>query len=136
MPPAKKGFLLTGLFLLLTLVGCGGGDGGTEDGFYDAEIRTFPAGTSWPQAIEGTLEISVEEGNVHEDGLSEINFGSIGDASGVYMIAVPANVAQSAGISREELVSMGTFHVEVDGMSEFSDPRFPTYQVSKIERLD
>lgn len=89
-----------------------------------------------PVTIIGTLDVSVEEGPVGADEISEVNFGSVETDDGYVLIEVWADVVRSSGISREELVGGGTFSVRLDGPSEFFDDRAPTYLVAALESLD
>jgi hypothetical protein len=80
-----------------------------------------------PATVAGQLEVSVEEGPVGDDDLSEINFGSIATDDGVVLIAVPADVARSSGVTRDELVAGGPFEVDLVGPFTVADPAAPTY---------
>jgi hypothetical protein len=84
-----------GLICGLLLAACGVG-GGTREG---RQPSTFPEGTVWPQVLEGVVEVAVEEGDVGDDGFSEINFGSVDADTGTYLIAIPGDVLRAAGIS-------------------------------------
>ena len=121
--------VVPGLILTVLLAACGG------SGEVLNPIRSFPAGTAWPQVLEGPVEVSVEEGDVADDGLSDVNFGSVETDTGPYMIAIPGSVARAAGLSRDAMVAGGRFRVTLSGLYEYADPQMPTYEVSRLERL-
>jgi len=85
-----------------------------------------------PGTVAGQLEVSVEEGPVGDDDLSEISFGSIATDDGVVLIAVTADVARSSGVSRDELVAGGRFEVDLVGPLTVADPAAPTYLAGEL----
>jgi hypothetical protein len=89
--------------------------------------------TAWPQVLEGVVEVAVEEGDVGDDGLSEINFGSVDTDAGTYLIAIPGSVLRAAGISRDAMLPGMRGRITLSGPYEYSDPQTPTYAVSTIE---
>jgi hypothetical protein len=112
-------------FLLVTLLvaaSCGGDDAGPTP-FAEIDV---------PATIVGELEISVEEGPVGTDDISEVNFGSLETPDGPILIEVWADVVRAAGLSRDELVGGGRFRVELDEPAEYSPPQAPSYRVSTL----
>ena len=99
---------------------------GESDGV-DQLLRVDP-----PITITGALDVSVEEGPVGADDISQINFGSVATDNGVVLVDIPADVVRAAGLSREQLVGGGTFVVRLNGPFEFFDPEFPTYRVGEL----
>jgi len=111
---------------LVLLAACGGsGSGASNRG-------TVPLSIEVPATIVGELEISVEEGPVGDDDLSEVNFGSVETPEGPVLIEVWADVVRSAGLSRDELVAGGRNLVELSGTAEYSSPDVPSYLVAAL----
>ena len=120
--------LIVGAMLVLATA-CGGDDGGADRGRVPLELEL-------PTALTGRLEISVEEGPVGDDDLSEVNFGSIEVEAGFVLIEIAADVARESGLTREQLVAGGSYRVHLGEPSEFSDPLTPSYVVTSIESAD
>lgn len=111
---------------LVLLAACGGtGSGSSNRG-------TVPLSIEVPATIVGELEISVEEGPVGDDDLSEVNFGSVETRDGLVLIEVWADVVRTAGLSRGELVAGGRYQVELSGSAEYSSPDAPSYLVAGL----
>ncbi len=85
-----------------------------------------------PTVVVGELEISVEEGPVGVDDLSEINFGSVNTDEGVVLVAVTAEVARTSGLTRTGLMAGGRFEVDLVGPFESFGPAAPTYLVEGL----
>lgn len=123
---------LASLVLLMLCAGCGGAPRESGGG----EIVVLPEDTAWPHVVEGALEVAVEEGEVDDDGLSEINFGSVTTAEGAVMVALSAAVLRAAGLSRDDFAADRRVRATLDGPSPYSDPRYPTYRVTTLERVE
>lgn len=117
--------------MLATMAACssGGVDLGGSQGRAPLVVDT-------PATITGVLDVSVEEGPVGADDISEVNFGSVELDDGFVLIEIWADVVRASGVSRDELVGGGTFSVRLDGPGRFFDDRAPTYLVAEIEFLD
>ncbi len=110
------------------LVGaCGGDDEPVNRG-------TVPVTVDVPTTIVGVLDISVEEGPVGADDISEVNFGSVETDTGPVLVEVWADVVRASGLTRDELVGGGRFRVELSGEAEYSVPDVPGYRVSALSR--
>ena len=120
-----------GTLVALSLVMAACGDGDDRDSLGEEPLRV-----SVPATLTGALDVSVEEGPVGEDDVSEVNFGSIELDDGFVLIEIGAATVRAAGLTRDELVGGGRFQVELDGESEYFDPSAPTYSVSSLEPLD
>jgi hypothetical protein len=96
--------------------------------------RTFPAGTAWPQTVEGVLDIAVEEGEAGADEISEINFGTVQTASGTVLIDVEGAVVRRAGLTREDLYRSLAVRATLSGPSAYAGPGNPSYRVTSLER--
>jgi hypothetical protein len=94
-------------------------------------IRVFPAGTAWPQAIEGALQVMVEEGDVGPDGICDENFGSITFEGKSVLVAASGDALRAAGISREQAHQEVWVLAELQGPSALVDD---TYVVSRLTR--
>lgn len=114
----------------ITMVGtaCGGSDTGS--------FGSDPNRVETPATLTGQLDVSVEEGPVGDDEISEVNFGSLAVDDGFVLVQISGATARAAGLSHQELVGGGRFRVGLSGESEFTDPRVPTYVVSELELLD
>ncbi len=111
---------------LLVLAACGGSGAATPDRgtpFLQVEM---------PATIVGELEITVEEGPVGDDDLSELNFGAVDTSDGLVLVEVPAEVVRAAGLGRDELYSGGRYRVELGGLADHSSPDVPTYRVAAL----
>jgi hypothetical protein len=111
--------------LVLAVAGCGGDDGEPDRG-------TLPVAVDVPVTILGELDVSVEEGPVGADDISEVSFGSIETPDGPVLIEIWADVVRASGLTRDELVAGGRFRVELTGPSEFSTPELPSYVVGSL----
>ncbi|HEV7239707.1 MAG TPA: hypothetical protein VGQ36_10735 [Thermoanaerobaculia bacterium] len=96
----------------------------------------LPSDATWPHTIEGKLEISVEDGDVDADDLSELNFGSIRTTDGTFLIHLDATVIRQAGLRRDQLYPEPTVRAELSGPHKYSLPTAPTYRVSKISIIE
>jgi len=114
--------------MAVTTVACGG----SEDG----SLGTDPQRVETPVTLTGQLDVSVEEGPVGGDEISEVNFGSLAVDDGFVLVQISAATVRSAGLSHQELTGGGRFRVDLSGESEYTDPRVPTYIVSELELLD
>lgn len=123
------GFARVLVIVALTLAGCGGSDGGPAGG----SRGTAPVEIEVPATIIGELEISVEEGPVGDDDLSEVNFGSIETDAGPVLVEVWADVVRAGGLTREDLVAGGRYRVELVGRAEYATPALPSYRVGALE---
>jgi len=100
----------------------------------ESMIESFPDDTTWPQTLEGTLEISVEEGEVGLDGLSAINFGTL-HGSGMYLsIEVSATALRESGFSRADTNRRSRVQATLSGPGQFSTPEYPSYRISALRR--
>ena len=115
---------------LVVLVSCGGGEVATPN------RGTRPLTIEVPATIVGTLDISVEEGPVGDDDLSEVNFGSVATPEGPVLIEVWADVVRASGLTRAELVSGDRFRIELSGPAENAGPEIPGYLVVALTPLD
>ncbi|MFW2334608.1 hypothetical protein [Ilumatobacter sp.] len=97
----------------------------------DESSRT-PITIDTPATVTGALDVSVEEGPVGDDDLSEINFGSVTTGEGVVLVAVPADVARASGVTRDELVSGGSYEVALVDVFATAGPDAPTYLVASL----
>lgn len=132
MDRARRAFSILRLVLVLPwLAACWGSN---STGSAGAAPRIFPAGTTWPQAVEGVLEIAVEEGEAEADEISEINFGTIQTASGTVLIDVEGAVVRRAGLTREDLYRSLAVRATLDGPSPYAGPGNPSYRVTRLER--
>ncbi len=113
--------------LLVLATACGSGGDGDDRGRVPLEVEL-------PTELTGRLEISVEEGPVGDDDLSEINFGSIEVDDGFVLIEIAADVVRQSGLTRDELVAGGSYRVHLDQRSEFTEPLATSYVVTSIER--
>jgi hypothetical protein len=92
-----------------------------------------PVTVDTPATVAGELEVAVEEGPVGDDDLSEINFGSVtDDDDGVVLVAIPADVARSSGVSREQLVAGGRYEIDLVGVYTNAGPDAPTYLAGSL----
>ena len=89
-----------------------------------------------PATLTGQLDVSVEEGPVGDDEISEVNSGSLAVEDGFVPVQISAATVRAAGLSHRELIGGGHLRVELSGESEYTDPRVPTYVVSELELLD
>ena len=113
--------------LLVLATACGGGGGVADRGRVPVEVEL-------PAVLTGRLEISVEEGPVGDDDLSEVNFGSVEIDTGFVLIEITADVVRQSGLTRDELVGGGSYRVHLDQRSQFTEPLAPSYVVTSIER--
>lgn len=125
----KRYMLAVGLLCAAALGACGGDDTAEPAGDRSAVPLTVEA----PTTVTGVLDISVEEGPVGGDGISEVNFGSVELDDGFVLVQVPAEVVRAARLSRDVLVSGREFRVEIAGEGSFFDPAAPAYLVSALE---
>ncbi len=115
--------------LVVLIVGCAG----SSDGSLGDEPLTLEV----PAEVEGTLDVSVEEGPVGVDGVSQLNFGSIElDGARFVLVEITDEVVRAAGLDRDELVSGPVVRAQIELEGERFDPRAPTYPVASIEILD
>lgn len=128
---AKHPVLAVGLLCAVALGACGGDDTAEPVGDRGAVPLTIEA----PTTLTGVLDISVEEGPVGGDGISEVNFGSVELEGGFVLVEVPAEVVRAARLSRDVLISGREFRVEIAGEGSFFDPAAPAYLVSALEPL-
>ena len=128
----NRAALVSALLVLATACGGSGGSGGGGGG--GADRGRVPLEVELPAQLTGRLEISVEEGPVGDDDLSEINFGSIEIDAGFVLIEIAADVVRRSGLTRDELVAGGSYRVHLDQRSAFTDPLAPSYVVTSIER--
>jgi hypothetical protein len=63
----------------------------------------LPIDSEYSYLVTGTLEITVEDGGVSEDGLSSINFGFLYTRQGRVGIDLTDEVVREAGLNREDL---------------------------------
>jgi len=108
-------------------VACGGGDRG--------KIAALPAGAEYPLAVEGVLVISVEEGPVGDDDLSEINFGTLESDSGTYLIEIDAATVREAGLTRDDLYAGHRVRATLTGESAHGGISPRTYRIGALERV-
>jgi hypothetical protein len=98
-------------------------------------IRVYPERTAWPQTVEGTLQISVEEGDAGSDGICEENFGSITTGEKTVVIDVRGNTIRTAGISRAQAHQHVLVRAVLSGPSEYAAENNPMYYVSELTLL-
>ena len=122
MDTARLRKILMAAVVLLPLLACPSSE-------LPDHIRVFPEGTSWPQAIEGALQVAVEEGDVGPDGICEENFGSITFEGKSVLVAISGDALRTAGISREQAHQEIWVFAELQGPSELVDD---TYVVSAL----
>lgn len=99
-------------------------------------IGADPQRVETPAVLTGQLDVSVEEGPVGDDEISEVNFGALAVDDGFVLVQISAATVRSAGLSHQELIGGGRFRVDLSGESEYTDPRVTTYVVSELELLD
>ena len=126
-----RAVLAVGLLCAVALGACGGDDTAEPSG----DRGAVPLVVEAPTTLTGVLDISVEEGPVGGDGISEVNFGSVEVDGGFVLVEVPAEVVRAARVSRDVLVSGREFRVEIAGEGSFFDPAAPAYLVSALEPL-
>jgi hypothetical protein len=81
--------------LSLLLAACGSDSGSPAAAGGSAAFADLPA------TVEGWLEISVEEGDVGEDGVSDFNFGSLTVGGEELMVEVSGSLLSKARIPPE-----------------------------------
>lgn len=132
MAVARRALRVLRLVLFLPwLAACGDSNATGRGG---GAPRAFPAGTTWPQTVEGILEIAVEEGEAGADEVSEINFGTVQTASGAVLIDVEGAVVRRAGLTREDLYRSLAVRATLSGPSAYAGPGNPSYRVTSLER--
>ena len=109
-------------------VGCSGDDATSTD----VRGGVQPIAIEVPATVVGVLEISIEEGPVGDDDLSEVNFGSVTTDDGVVAVEVWADTVRAAGLTRDELVEGGRYRVELGAESEYTAGAFPSYVVTAL----
>ena len=102
-----------------------------------AGMDELPESTTFPHVVVGALEVSVEEGPVGEDDISEINFGGLSVDGNTFMVSLAGDVVREAGIERNDLFGGATYRVTLSGIDQLSGSiGVIYYQVSKIEQPD
>lgn len=118
--------IFTTVFASLLLVACSNDESGTAT--TSANLATTLA--SLPATIEGELSADVEEGDVGEDGISEITFGTIAVGEENVDVVIAADVLKSVALPDnvgKVRATLGSVTNEYGG--------FPYYRVTRLERL-
>ena len=124
MSATSSCLLVTGL---LVLMGCGGSQGGLDG---------LPEGTSFPHVVTGTLEITVEEGPVGEDDISELNFGELAVDGTTLLVSISGDVVRDSELEREELMSGAVCRITIAGReSVIGAVGVTSYSISRIEPM-
>lgn len=128
----------SGVFALLLVVtaGCGTGEEG-GGGFVAASTRDLPLTIETPTTIVGLLEVTVEEGPVGDDDISEINFGNVEVEGGYVLVEIPGDVLRAAGLAWDDLQTPSRYELSVSGPGEvIADAQIPSYAVESLTPLD
>jgi hypothetical protein len=100
----------------------------------ETPVNDLPEGTTFPHVVTGALEISVEEGPVGEDDISEINFGELTVEGTTLLVSVSGDVVREGGRQRSDLFSESNYRVTLAGIDPLSAKYgATTYQISKIQ---
>ena len=113
---------------LLGLLGCGSDGSVTGD---QPELVETPA------TVVGVLDVSVEEGDVGPDEISDVNFGSVQLDDGYVLVEIPGDVLRASDVERDMIAAAARFEVSLAGPSELVfDESTPYYVVDAITPLD
>ena len=100
-------------------------------------MKELPEGTTFPHVVTGVLEISVEEGPVGEDDISEINFGELTVEGTTLLVSLAGDVVRESGRQRSDLFGGTNYRVTLAGIDPLSATfGATTYQVSKIQSIE
>jgi hypothetical protein len=103
----------------------------------DAGRGRQPLVVETPTTIVGVLDVSVEEGEVGLDDISDVNFGSVELDDGHVLVEIPGDVLRSSNIDRATLLTASRFEVSLAGPSELLfDELTPYFLVDAITPLD
>ncbi len=121
----------------LVVVACGGDDdddasGGGAAGRLIGEGAVTFVEVEPPATVTGRLEITVEEGPVGSDELSEINFGSISTDEGQVLIELEAEIVRAAGLTRDDLLAGPRVSAALEA-PEYEVTGVPSYRIVSIE---
>jgi hypothetical protein len=115
----------------VALAACSSG-GGT-----DAGQGRQPLVIETPTTIVGILDVSVEEGEVGLDDISDVNFGSVELDDGYVLVEIAGDVLRASNVARETLFTSSRFEVSLAGPSELLfDELTPYYSVDTLSPLD
>ena len=90
-----------------------------------------------PTTIVGVLDVSVEEGEVGLDDISDVNFGSVELDDGYVLVEIAGDVLRASNVDRETLFTSSRFEVSLAGPSELLfDELTPYYSVDTLSPLD
>lgn len=113
------------------VVGCGSdGSGGSITGDQPKLVDT-------PATVVGVLDVSVEEGDVGPDEISDVNFGSVELDDGYVLVEIPGDVLRTSDVERDQIFATTRFEVSLAGPSELVfDETTPYYVVDDVTPLD
>jgi hypothetical protein len=117
----RRGFLAV-LAAAALLAGCGGKD--------DAATAATVDLSKLPVTVEGKLDVSVTEGDVDDDDVSELNFGTLTvGAQAIDVLVDPDVMRQHADLADAEVPVRATLGAtkEIGGQT--------VYQVTALEKL-
>lgn len=112
-------------------------DDDADGGSVIAAAGDLPMALVTPTTIVGLLEVSVEEGPVGADDISEINFGTLDVEGGFVLVEIPGDVVRAAGLTWVDLQRPSRYEVSVDGPGTLvADDDTPSYAVESLTLLD
>jgi len=82
-----------------------------------------------PATVEGTFSISVEKGDVDDQGVSEVNFGTLAVNGVEHLVQVSGKVLSAARIPRDGGRVRATLSSRTDQYGA------PTYIITEMEKL-
>lgn len=69
----------------------------------DNDLINLSGDSGFPRHVVGVLYISVESGDVHDDGISSINFGTLKTQKGTIGVDLTEKVIRESGLIRDDL---------------------------------
>jgi hypothetical protein len=112
----------------LVVIGCGQEETPEQKA---SETQTPRSSTmiTLPATVEGTFSISVEKGDVDDQGVSEVNFGTLAVNGVEHLVQVSGKVLSAARIPRDGGRVRATLSSRTDQYGA------PTYIITEMEKL-